>query len=62
VFLHVLCTEDKPVQAQLVRKNGQVGASAGNWEVLFDGAGGGTVTIGGKAMPFKAVVKTDKYE
>ena len=62
VFLHVLQTEDKPAIATLVKKNGSVGASAGNWEVLFDSGMGGTVTINGKATAFKGVVKPGEYE
>ena len=61
VFLHVLQT-DAPQPASLVRKAGAVGAKVGAVEVLFSGPVGGTLTVGGKTLPLKAGVKTDKYE
>jgi hypothetical protein len=62
VFLHVIQTEDTPVTATLVKKNGMIGAAGGNWEVLFDNNLGGTVTIGGKVMAIQGVVKPGEYE
>jgi len=61
VFLHVLQT-DQPQPSELVRKGGAVGAKVGAAEVLFSGPVGGTLTVGGKAVPLKAGVKTGKYE
>jgi hypothetical protein len=62
LFLHVLQTEDSPSKATLVRKPGLVGASGGNWEVLFDDKGGNTVTIAGKVTPIKLGLKPGKFE
>ena len=62
VFLHVLSTADNPEKAQLVRKGKLVGARGADWEVLFDDANSGTVTISGKGFPLSDKVIKGKYE
>ena len=62
VFLHVLSTADAPEPAELVRKDGFVGARGKGWEVLFDDNLGGTVTLGGAAFPLRAGVRMSAYE
>jgi hypothetical protein len=49
-FLHVLCTEDSPRPARLLREGTQIGAAgdgeAGPWQVLFNESGGGRARVG----------------
>ncbi len=62
IFLHVIQTVDTPQPAEVIQKNGQVGAKVGAAEVLFSGKVGGTIQVGGKVVPLKAGVVTGKYE
>ncbi|MBM4017995.1 MAG: hypothetical protein FJ288_06635 [Planctomycetes bacterium] len=61
LFLHVLQT-DEPQPVALVRSGGAVGAKVGGAEVLFSGPVGGTLAVGGRALPLRAAVRTGKYE
>jgi len=60
-FLHVLST-DGPIAAHLIRDGDRVGAGTDEWRVLFDSAGGGTVTIGDAEHPLEQAVNRGEFE
>jgi len=62
VFLHVLSTDDSPQPARLIERNGQVGVDVGGSQVMFEGAGGGSVTVGGKSTALRAGIQAGKFE
>lgn len=62
VFLHVLSTDDNPQPARLVRQGNRVGVAIGASRVMFEGAGGGSVTMGGQNYALSAGVQAGRFE
>lgn len=61
VFLHVLSTAG-PVDATLIQRDGAVGVSFGEVEVVFQGQVGGSIRVGSDVFALDAEVKTGPYE
>lgn len=62
VFLHVLSTQDSPQAARLISQGGQIGAEVGGARVMFGGAVGGSVSIGGQSTALRAGIEAGKFE
>jgi hypothetical protein len=61
VFLHVLSTAAAPPRAQLVERDGMVGAQFAGIEALL-GEGGGTLLLEGRTFPLEHVIRTGRFE
>lgn len=62
VFLHVLSTDDNPQPARLIRQNNSVGVALGASRVMFEGAVGGTVSMGGQNFALRGELQLGKFE